>query len=104
MHASEEVAHRGRNLDLASYPGPGSGRPDAAAPAFDLVGVLPAVVWIADGPGGQATFVSERAREIIGFEPEAWIGDPGFWADHVHPDDIGEAWAAAAPASLSVGA
>ena len=104
MHASEEVAHRGRNLDLASYPGPGSGRPDAAAPAFDLVGVLPAVVWIADGPGGQATFVSERAREIIGFEPEAWIGDPGFWADHVHPDDIGEAWAAAEQAILSEGA
>jgi diguanylate cyclase (GGDEF)-like protein/PAS domain S-box-containing protein len=103
MHSTEELARRGRDHGVASRPGPISGQPDAA-PAFDLVGALPAVVWMADGPGGQATFVSARAREIIGFEPEAWMGAPGFWADHVHPDDIGEAWAAAEEAILSGGA
>ncbi len=26
-------------------------------------------------------------RSILGYSPHEWLGDPTFWADHIHPDD-----------------
>ncbi len=52
-----------------------------------LVGDLDAVVWEADAASGKLTFVSEGAREILGFPPKAFTHEPSFWADHIHPDD-----------------
>ena len=52
-----------------------------------LVGDLDAVVWEADAGSGKLTFVSEGAREILGFPPEAFTHEPSFWADHIHADD-----------------
>jgi len=34
-----------------------------------------------------ATYISANAEEIMGYPPEAFIGDSGFWLEHVHPDD-----------------
>jgi len=34
-----------------------------------------------------ATFISENIKRQLGYEPEQFTKDPGFWANHIHPDD-----------------
>jgi diguanylate cyclase (GGDEF)-like protein/PAS domain S-box-containing protein len=53
----------------------------------DLVARLAAIVWEADGLDLRMTFVSPRARDLLGHDPDAWRDTAGFWTDHVHPDD-----------------
>lgn len=60
----------------------------------DLVQGLDAVVWEADGVAYRTTFVSDRARDILGYEPDDYLRDPRFWENHVHPDDLEQAVAA----------
>ncbi len=67
------------------------GLPPAAASrasTFDLMDALPAVVWEADAESQSMLYVSSRAWSIVGFDPDAWVSEPGFWEDHVHPDDL----------------
>lgn len=52
-----------------------------------LVADLDAVVWEADAASGRFTFVSQRAWDMLGYPPVFWIQEPGFWADHIHPED-----------------
>lgn len=52
-----------------------------------LVADLDAVVWEADAASGRFTFVSQRAWDMLGYPPALWIQEPGFWADHIHPED-----------------
>src|SRR5437016_3437373 len=33
------------------------------------------------------TFVSDGVQEILGYDVADWLDDPGFWNDHLHPDD-----------------
>jgi PAS domain S-box-containing protein len=48
---------------------------------------LDAIVWEVDAATGEFSFVSEGATTIVGFTPEEWTGQRGFWAEHLHPDD-----------------
>jgi PAS domain S-box-containing protein len=57
----------------------------------DLVNSLDAIVWESDAGTFAFSFVSRRAEDILGYPVETWLRDPGFWADHIHPDD--RAWA-----------
>jgi PAS domain S-box-containing protein len=34
------------------------------------------------------SFVSENLSQIMGYQPEEMTGDPAFWFNHVHPEDI----------------
>ncbi|MFB2838298.1 PAS domain S-box protein [Floridanema evergladense] len=34
-----------------------------------------------------ATFMSENVRSLFGYEPEEFVSDSGFWANHIHPED-----------------
>jgi PAS domain S-box-containing protein len=34
-----------------------------------------------------ATFISSNVKDQMGYEPEDFVSDPGFWAGHIHPDD-----------------
>jgi PAS domain S-box-containing protein len=52
-----------------------------------LISDLDAIVWEAEPETYRYTFVSERAQDILGFRPKEWVADPGFWEDHLHPDD-----------------
>ncbi len=33
------------------------------------------------------TFISENAKTLLGYESNDFLEDPGFWTDHIHPDD-----------------
>jgi PAS domain S-box-containing protein len=48
----------------------------------------PAVLYTSkpDGDYG-ATYISENIREQLGYVPEDFTGDSGFWVSHIHPDD-----------------
>jgi PAS domain S-box-containing protein len=67
-----------------------------------LLTETPAIIYAlrAGGDFG-ATFLSDNVRGVLGYEPAAFIADPGFWLEHVHPDD--RAAAQAGVAQLTVG-
>ena len=52
-----------------------------------LIADLDGIVWEADAHSMTFTFVSEGVRDILGYEIAEWLDDPGFWADHLHPED-----------------
>jgi PAS domain S-box-containing protein len=70
----------------------GSDRPDgphAPDPGWllELVHGLGAIVFEADAQTFAFTFVSRRAEDVLGFPVEAWLDDPAFFMEHVHPAD-----------------
>ncbi len=56
-----------------------------------LVRSSPVVIYSAS-PVGEfpATFVSVNVQSLLGYEPQQFTSDPGFWASRIHPDDA--AW------------
>ena len=52
----------------------------------DLVHVLDAIVWRADTATLQITYVSERAKTILGYPLSQWR-QPHFQETHLHPED-----------------
>jgi diguanylate cyclase (GGDEF)-like protein/PAS domain S-box-containing protein len=54
----------------------------------ELMGGIDAVVWEQLTHHPTTLYVNRRAEELLGYPAGAWR-EPGFWADHVHPDDVG---------------
>jgi PAS domain S-box-containing protein len=52
----------------------------------DLVASLDGIVWEADARTFRFTFVSPQAERLLGYPLERWL-EPGFWIEHVHPDE-----------------
>ncbi|WP_163685923.1 sensor domain-containing diguanylate cyclase [Leptolyngbya iicbica] len=52
-----------------------------------LVDSVDSIVWEADPATLQFTFVSPQAERILGYPTAAWL-EPGFWLDHVVPEDV----------------
>jgi PAS domain S-box-containing protein len=52
-----------------------------------LVNSLDCIVWEADARTFQFSFVSPQVKRMLGYAPEEWLA-PGFWAQHVHPEDV----------------
>jgi PAS domain S-box-containing protein len=55
--------------------------------ARSLLSELPGILWEADATSMAFTFVSERVRDVLGYDASEWLADPGFWTDHLHPAD-----------------
>jgi PAS domain S-box-containing protein len=53
----------------------------------DLVNSVEGIVWEADVPSFQFSFISKQAERVLGYPVERWLSEPTFWKDHVHPDD-----------------
>jgi PAS domain S-box-containing protein len=53
----------------------------------DIINSVEGIVWEADQATGQITFISEKAEEILGYPTAQWLSEPGFWRNHLHPDD-----------------
>ncbi len=52
----------------------------------DLVNSTDGIVWEADATTFNFTFVSQKAERLLGYPAEDWL-KPGFWIEHLHPDD-----------------
>ncbi len=52
----------------------------------DLVNSTDGIVWEADATTFNFTFVSQQAERLLGYPVEDWL-KPGFWVEHLHPDD-----------------
>jgi PAS domain S-box-containing protein len=51
-----------------------------------LVNTIDGIVWEADARTLDFSFISDKAERLLGYPCEAWL-DPGFWAEHIHPED-----------------
>ena len=52
----------------------------------DLINSVEGIVWEADVASFCFTFVSRQAEAILGYPINDWLA-PGFWQDHIHPED-----------------
>jgi PAS domain S-box-containing protein len=48
----------------------------------------PSCIYVAEGnQSGRWIYASPRIRDLLGFGPDEWTGEPGRWIKQVHPDD-----------------
>ncbi len=60
----------------------------SAERCVDLVQGLDAIVWEMDAVTWTFTFVSDRAKDILGYPISQWLDEPRFWQDQLlHPED-----------------
>ena len=53
-----------------------------------LVQASPAVLYSCKVAGDFGTIaVTENVGRVLGYSPEDFVGDPGFWAVRIHPED-----------------
>jgi len=52
-----------------------------------LVNAIDGIVWEMEVPSCRFSFVSKQAERILGYSLRAWLEEPNFWKDHMHPDD-----------------
>jgi PAS domain S-box-containing protein len=53
-----------------------------------LVHSIDGIVWEADPKSFRFLFVSKQAERILGFPVERWLGQPRFWRNQIHPEDL----------------
>ncbi|NIR49966.1 PAS domain S-box protein [candidate division KSB1 bacterium] len=53
----------------------------------NLVNSVEGIVWELDADTFQFTFVSKQTEKILGYPIQRWLSEPGFWQDHIHPED-----------------
>lgn len=83
-HAAERQAHEtDRSHPLNS--------PSASSAYESLIDSIDGIVWKADPETFQFMFVSKQAERILGYPVQQWLEEPGFWVNHIHPDDRAEA-------------
>ncbi|HEY5717318.1 MAG TPA: PAS domain S-box protein, partial [Motiliproteus sp.] len=58
---------------------------------LDMVNTTDGIVWEADAQSFTFTFISDTAERLLGYPVSDWYR-PGFWVEHLHPDD--REWAA----------
>jgi PAS domain S-box-containing protein len=51
-----------------------------------LLNTIEGIVWEAQGPELDVTFVSGFAQKLLGYPSRNWFA-PGFWENHIHVDD-----------------
>jgi PAS domain S-box-containing protein len=52
-----------------------------------LINSIDGIVWERAADSFQFTFISRQSESILGYPPEAWLADPNFWAEKLHPQD-----------------
>lgn len=56
-----------------------------------LIQTVDGIVWEADAKTFVFNYVSPQSKEILGYEPNEWIGKHDFWKKKIHPEDRDEA-------------
>jgi PAS domain S-box-containing protein len=52
-----------------------------------LVEDLRAILWEIDCAARRFTWVSRHAEEVLGYPVAEWLEQPGFWENHMYPED-----------------
>jgi|GEM_PF-5198573 len=52
-----------------------------------LVDTIEGILWEAAADTLRLTFVSARAERLLGYPAAAWLSEPDFCHDHIHPED-----------------
>ena len=52
-----------------------------------MVDALPAAIWQMDPQTCEFKYVSEGAKDLLGYPVEDWLADSKFWIKHLHPED-----------------
>jgi adenylate cyclase len=52
-----------------------------------LLGLSSAVIYSFE-VRGTPTFVSDNIKRVLGYEPRDYLGNPNFWRERIHPDDV----------------
>ncbi|OLY94277.1 PAS domain S-box-containing protein [Cnuella takakiae] len=65
---------------------------------LNLLNTINAIVWVAEPVNYMVSFVSEQAREVLGYTSEEWY-EPGFWKRVIHPEDYQQTMAVCSIAS-----
>lgn len=56
--------------------------------AQKMMSTGPAVMYVAEAAGQcGATFITGNVKQQLGYEPEAFVDNPAFWFEHIHPAD-----------------
>lgn len=56
-----------------------------------LLNYSPVVIFSSQHHGDyDPTFISENIKDVLGYEPKAFLEDSKFWMNHLHPDDLEE--------------
>jgi len=54
-----------------------------------LLSATTAIIYTAETSGDYgATFISDNVEKLTGYTAEGFVKGPGFWMNHVHPDDL----------------
>ena len=56
-----------------------------------LIHSIDGIVWERAADTLRFTFISPQSKGILGYAPEAWVDDAGFWAGKLHPQDAAKA-------------
>ena len=52
----------------------------------ELIESTDGILWEASATGFTFNYISPSAERLLGYPNENWL-QPGFWVDHIHPDD-----------------
>ena len=52
-----------------------------------LIHSIDGIVWERTPATFRFTFVSRQSEDILGYPPSAWLEQPGFWEEKLHPQD-----------------
>ncbi len=60
-----------------------------------LVHSIDGIVWERPPDTFRFTFISRQSEKILGYYPQAWLDQPNFWEEKLHPQDAAKAIRAA---------
>src|SRR5207249_10978809 len=56
-----------------------------------LINSIDGIVWERATDTFQFTFVSRQSEDILGYPPQAWLGQPNFWEEKLQSQDAAKA-------------
>lgn len=56
-----------------------------------LIHSIDGIVWERTPDTFQFTFISRQSEEMLGYAPKAWLEQPNFWEEKLHPQDAAKA-------------
>jgi len=56
-----------------------------------LIHSIDGIVWERTPDTFRFTFISRQSKDILGYQPQAWLDQPNFWEEKLHPQDAAKA-------------